>query len=1058
MKTKKSIALLLCLLLTLTLFVPSSTAFAVDGDSGTDTGMRVSKTATANNDGSYTIKLEAYATGNKVISEVKKDIPTDIVLVLDQSGSMEQAIGTVSFEPYEDERDWSGMTYHTRNQDYYECRHNGGSGNLWYYDENSETYYSVSVTVKPEYTEIKNGRNNSTYGGATNYWDNKNNLYAKVNGEPQKVKVSRSSNWINKTYTYTLPNGTIIGTESGSDGIPRFTGIDGNVLYLASTLYTYTYTDANGVTQTIGSSTGETTVPDFKLYERTVNENAGDSRLNALKTAVTTFVRNVSVKAAGADGNIATTEDNIDHRIAIVGFASTGSRYENTELLSTSNVVNYKSAQSTDYKNALVSVNDNGQLNSRLTTAINRLDASGDTYLQYGMDMANKIFAQYPISEEDTSARQRVVVVFTDGYPAPAGTDTFNYKMADDAISNALTTKNEYKATVYTVGVISGADPSANIETGFTYGGTSSNQQKVASNRYMHYVSSNYPSASSMQSGGSLNPDAKPFNGGDSYYLSASDASTLNNIFQQIANKIESGGSSTTLTEQAVVKDIIAPQFTLPAGATADSITLKTHACTGKDGDEFTWSENKTVMGAHVDIDQITDENGVVSNTVSVTGFDFSENWCGTVTEDGKPTYRGNKLVISFKVVPKDGFLGGNNVYTNTSAGIYENGSAATPVKEFNRPQVNVPIGDITVTAADKNVYLLGSLTADQLKSDATVSVGGVSLNLAAENYGLESWQTEFVDIEVLFKDQRGNIRDFSYFSSLDEDEQYYIYVIVSPKDAAQETSNGDPATPQNGERIANINVFMPEMTFEDGEIGYLENLPTDFGAHRVPYTEGETDYVQWVHTEAGENGTRTISKNVTMQGDEPTITLEYEAVSGVTAGKVTDPKVVPIDVTAKIGGTDVTAHVTFAHKACTLVPPCEWSDHERTEKFLLHVRTGELTIYKSGMYDHVYTSGSDVDHESAIFTITGPDGTTWQVTIPNGQSVTLTNLQPGEYTVTEVSTWSWRYGTVDATKVVMSGSSNSETRYNCLSIINKQDNPYWLGGDNYRVNKFAAN
>ena len=131
--------------------------------------MEISKTATANQDGSYTITLEAYATGEKVISEVTKDVPTDIILVLDQSGSMANDIGTVSFEQYEDETYWWGnvSTYHTRNQDYYEYRHNGGSGNLWH-KLADESYVSVSVKrqEKVNYTAITNGKNNSISGGA----------------------------------------------------------------------------------------------------------------------------------------------------------------------------------------------------------------------------------------------------------------------------------------------------------------------------------------------------------------------------------------------------------------------------------------------------------------------------------------------------------------------------------------------------------------------------------------------------------------------------------------------------------------------------------------------------------------------------------------------------------------------------------------------------------------------------------------------------------------------------------------------------------------------------
>lgn len=123
-----------------------------------DDGISMSKTATANKDGSYTITLETYATGEKTISEITKDVPTDIILVLDQSGSMADAMGSVSFTEYEDEDDWwNGTTYHTRNQDYYEYRHNGGSSNLWH-KLSDGSYVSVSVAKQEQVTYTPLGK------------------------------------------------------------------------------------------------------------------------------------------------------------------------------------------------------------------------------------------------------------------------------------------------------------------------------------------------------------------------------------------------------------------------------------------------------------------------------------------------------------------------------------------------------------------------------------------------------------------------------------------------------------------------------------------------------------------------------------------------------------------------------------------------------------------------------------------------------------------------------------------------------------------------------------
>lgn len=72
----------------------SSMIAAASGNSDGETsrvdndGVVTTKTATPNEDGSYKIRLESYVTGATTTTTVTEDVPTDIVLVLDQSGSM----------------------------------------------------------------------------------------------------------------------------------------------------------------------------------------------------------------------------------------------------------------------------------------------------------------------------------------------------------------------------------------------------------------------------------------------------------------------------------------------------------------------------------------------------------------------------------------------------------------------------------------------------------------------------------------------------------------------------------------------------------------------------------------------------------------------------------------------------------------------------------------------------------------------------------------------------------------------------------------------------------
>lgn len=1024
MKTKKSIALLLCLLLTLTLFVPSSTAFAVEGDSGTDNGMKVSKTATANGDGTYTITLEAYATGSKVISEVKKDIPTDIVLVLDQSGSMDENMNTYSFRQYTNKS----------NSDFYNLRHNGSSNPNLYYRLEDGSYATVSVTIQYKFTKIE-GQTNSFY------YENRNELYAEVNGEYQKVTVRKGDylGW----YGYYLPNYSEIASSYGNDKVPQFSGING--LYLlneSENVYTYTCTD-KGAPRTIGTSTGASTEPtDFVLYERYVSSTG--SRMDALKTAAKGFIDSVATKAKGEDGQIGGGDD-VAHRLAVVSYASSTTNHTNGLLDMT------------------VSGNDTTAKN-----AVNGLNADGGTMIDGGIQEANDIFKNNPIPANDTSGRQRVVIVFTDGAPGMNGNWNSDCQTtANNAVSYANASKNTYGATVYTIGVFEGADASNPKSLPVYTTSSLDNAKRIDnSNRFMHLVSSNYPDATSMEDTGSVNPKLN----GDSYYLSASDASTLNNIFQQIANKIESGGSSATLTEEAVVKDIIAPQFTLPENATADSITLETYSYEGVNQ----WKENSDAMGATATV------NG---DMVSVTGFNFSDNWCGTVTENGTPTYRGNKLVISFKVVPKDGFLGGNNVYTNTSAGVYADSNATEPVKEFNRPQVNVPIGDITVTAADKNVYLLGSLTAEQLKSGATVSVGGVSLNLAAENYGLESWQTDYVNISVNVTEAPE--KPVTTLSNLTDDQIYNVSAVVSPIGTG-EGAGGAPVVAKSGAKSANINVFKPVLTFQDSAEDYLS-------PHEFPGYYGENNYVStltaWKHTKVLEDLTTEVkdASTVDMVGTAPSLALVYTADAaditglrnGTGTGTIAADHDIPVNVAVSIGQTDVTNHVTFNHHQCNrtdLESTCGWSygdshagnatisetDSTSVPEFLIHVKNivADLTIRKTGLNKYAYTDPAKQDRESAIFMVEATDKTgtrqTYWISLANGESVTIKDLRVNrQYTITEQNSWTWRYEDKDPiTGMIERKADGSGVT---VTVENSGNNEYWLGGDNYCVNVFAS-
>lgn len=967
MKKRKIIALTLLVAFLCSLCIPCTWAIAEDGDN-TNTppateneGMEISKTAKANGDDTYTITLEAYATGKKIVTEETKDVPTDIILVLDRSGSMGDPMSSEEgFHPYAGQNNFSLYNYRFNNS-------YGGNHNLYYPVENGHVEVSVDIENVTTYIEQDSQTTNSSYNR------NSNNLYIKgSDGEYQKVTVN--AEWGN--YIYTV-NGTQIAQSSGWDSVPDF-GEYGPV-YVFGTDYefTYYYQLPGQERVVIETSIGWNTVPNETYYGY-----GTEKRMDALKLAATNFIASVGDKAKGEDKD--DPSDDVQHRLAVVSYANNTTNHTNG-LIDMTNEINVDAAKN----------------------AVNGLQANGGTLIDGGIQEANNIFQQNPISSEDTSGRQRVVIVFTDGAPGNSGDwGSASRTTANNAVNNAYTAKNTYGATVYTIGIFSGADASNPDQLPKYYTSNLNDTKRVDnSNRFMHLVSSNYPNAMSMSEPGGLNSSLD----GNSYYLSASDADTLNNIFQQISDNIESGGSGTTLGSEAVIRDVISPAFNMPENAQ----DIKVYTAES-DGSTNKWKERVLFTGT-VDVDPET-------STVSVRGFSFKDNWCGSDTTNGQTTFHdGQKLIIEFNVVPKDGFLGGNGVYTNTSAGVYENAEAENPLFTFDRPQVDVPIKDITVKAEDKNVYLLGALTAEQIKSGATAKVGEVTLDLtkADQNYGLATWQHEYVDIAVAYADKEGKV--VIDLNDLTDDTTYTVTVKVVPKYEGE-------IKEKTGSAEGKINVFKPVLTFKDGEVYYGADVPDNDTLNKESFVPGAT---VWKHNE-------TNADSVTMIGTAPANT-EFAMTYTVEPGKIENGKInsktvdIPVDVaTVKIGDVDVTDHTTFQHidcqgKTCTM---------PAGKEFLLHPQTCQLTVCKTG----------GAAGEPYVFNVY-KDGDTnkpyTQVTIVGNDKETIYELPVGTYTIQEDTGWSWRYRGNNGDAAVLS-ATNPTGEITCTNQIKETK---WLNG-----------
>lgn len=229
--------------------------------------------------------------------------------------------------------------------------------------------------------------------------------------------------------------------------------------------------------------------------------------------------------------------------------------------------------------------------------------------------------------------------------------------------------------------------PNSNIDTNFDYGNRrDAEKQLVAANRYMHYTSSNFQNAQSLQNGGEKS--------GSSYYLVASDANSLNDVFKSISQTI--GSTPVELTSTSVLRDVISDSFTLPEGYTDGDIKAYSVSCESstKNADgtyTYTW---KTTPDADKYDATVADDN----KTINVTGFDYAANWVDQYDVGGSKSH-GKKLVVEIPIVLDPDATG--SVDTNGPAsGIYASADAETAFANFKTPVVYIPYFTVTHVAS----------------------------------------------------------------------------------------------------------------------------------------------------------------------------------------------------------------------------------------------------------------------------------------------------------------------------------------------------------------------
>lgn len=233
----------------------------------------------------------------------------------------------------------------------------------------------------------------------------------------------------------------------------------------------------------------------------------GDSpkRIDALKSAANSFIDTIAKQNESIEGV------NRQHRVAIVKFAGKKSN-------DIGNNMYRDGGYSYNYTQVMKELTycSGSNADDLKKNTINQIQPAGATRADYGLELAEKITTTY--GRKDA---KKIIVFFTDGTPTKQ--NKFDAGVANAAVTAAKNMKDG-KATVYTIGIFDGANPSAGIQD-------SGKSQKE--NKFMQAVSSNYPNATAWDTHGTRAENSD-------YYKSATKAEELKKVFDDISQAITS--------------------------------------------------------------------------------------------------------------------------------------------------------------------------------------------------------------------------------------------------------------------------------------------------------------------------------------------------------------------------------------------------------------------------------------------------------------------------------------------------------------------------------------
>lgn len=485
-------------------------------------------------------------------------------------------------------------------------------------------------------------------------------------------------------------------------------------------------------------------------------------RQYAMKEAVNSFIGEVAAKYS----------DDADHRMAIVTFD------DNAKTLAGWTAVNSDGADT-------------------LTSEISDLpkEPEGATNVGAGMELAQTLMDNDAYTGDNTD-RQKTVIVFTDGVPTTK--TRFNVDVANKALEIAQNMKND-GVSIYTIGVFSGADIkqlygkdcNGNIgdkwgKTGFLWFGDVADVDRPAGNRFLNYLSSNFKNANKIGlEDASWDIILVHYDGWEitqnfertssDYYMTASDASSLKNIFKVVSNTVPEPVND-KLDKKTVITDTLSDYFTFATG-TAEDVKV---------------SAKKSNGDTHpINLPEGPDGIDVKGKTVKVTGYDFSAHYKGI--GDAEET-----LVIEIKVKPDTSYTnwGESGMYeTNKGNATVTHPNIEEPIAIAASPEVYVKTYQVTygfdttapdgATHPEDNQYYISGQTADVKPPEPS------SIELDGHTYTFNGWKNGEADVGEKI-DISGNVTLTGSWSKTPNTASYtvnYLWNGTSIKDSTTDTA-----------------------------------------------------------------------------------------------------------------------------------------------------------------------------------------------------------------------------------------------------------------------------